>query len=87
MKNKIELTRSYAIAEVECIHPDYSSDFYTFNVNVEWEEYPFETGIRELAYDIREAIEQKVNHSGFWHEVTITLYFYNNGEVIGRKEI
>lgn len=75
--------------EVECIHPDIGSQFYTFVCVMD--------NLKLDLYELRKQIEQQVNPAGYWHEVKITQVFamtqdmvatldWNDGQVI-EKEI
>ena len=81
------IVEDYSRAIVELDHPDDSGEYYIIAVSSpeiplwyddeEWEEYYKE---------MRKAIEERYNKSGYWHKVKITLEFIVDGKIY-RKEI
>lgn len=85
---RISLMEYATMADIELIHPDHGSEFYLVSFNSE-DEPDFgadEEEWKAFNQAVRKAIEEQYNHSGYWHEVKITLMFVVDGEVY-RKEI
>lgn len=64
---KMYKTNNSCIYEVECIHPDVGSQFYTFVCAMD--------NLDLDLYELRKQIEQQVNPARYWHEVKITEVF------------
>ncbi len=90
----IKLLPVYAVANIRCIHPDFSDKVITLAVSVDEDFYRYCDALgrlyddtKTMVYDIRNEIEEKVNPNGFWHEVSITLDFMYNGRILDTVEI
>ena len=87
-KFQFNIVEEYTRAVVMLEHPDDISEYYIvavsspetpwwFEENDVWEEYYKE---------MRKAIEERYNKSGYWHEVKITLEFICEDKIY-KKEI
>lgn len=94
MYNPITISEFYAIASVTCIHHDDSDKRLQFVVSVDESAYEYldkygniHDDTKQMAYDIRDSIEKKVNSTGYWHEVEIELAFIWNSNILDTVSI
>lgn len=67
------------VVEVECVHPDDSSQYYTFGVDHDFWIFDDDAMV-VYKKELRKSIEAMVNPRHYWHEVKITIVVYFEGK-------